>query len=210
MLELWKNNAPVQAQGGIVAKLVVGRFDNIDDVVRVLKTLPDEGFKRDEFGTFYVAPPGQHHLYPIGGDAFADQGARDAGQGAAAGAAMGGATGLAIGAAAAAALPFAPIVGMLAAAGIGAYTGSLIGALSKTRSGDEDKATEEHPVERPGGAHVAIRVDRAGTEQQAIDVLERYGAQDISQGEGDWHERLWQDYDPRVPPERVEEQEDSR
>ena len=188
-----------------MAKLIVGRFENIDNVQRVLRTLPSEGFARDEFGTFYVAPPGQHQLYPIGGDAYSDQGARGAGSGAAAGAALGGATGLAVGALAAAALPFVPIAGVLAAAGIGAYTGSLMGALSKTRRADESEATPEHPVERPGGPRVAVRVDRSGTEAVAIEVLERFGAKDISHAEGEWHARFWPDYDPRVPPERVDE-----
>ena len=190
-----------------MAKLIVGRFDNIDDVKRVLEALPRAGFARDEFGTFYVTPPGQHQLYPIGGDAHSDQGAREAGTGAAAGAAMGGATGLALGALAAAALPFIPIAGVLAAAGIGAYTGSLMGALSQTRKADEVEATPEHPVERPGGPRVAVRVDRAGTEPVAIEVLERFGAQDVSHAEGEWHARLWQDFDPRVPPERVDEKD---
>jgi hypothetical protein len=188
-----------------MAKLVVGRFENINGVERALAVLPRAGFAREEFGTFYVAPPGQHQLYPIGGDAHSDQGARDAGAGAAAGVAMGGATGLAVGALAAAVLPFIPIAGVLATAGIGAYAGSLMGALSKTRDADESEATPEHPVEQPGGPRVAVRVDRPGTESLAIEVLERVGAKEIAHGEGEWHARLWQDYDPRVPPERVDE-----
>ena len=188
-----------------MAKLIVGRFHNIDDVKRVLDALPAAGFARAEFGTFYSAPPGQHQLYPLGGDAHSDQGARDAGAGAATGAAMGGAAGLALGALAAAALPFAPIAAALAAAGIGAYTGSLMGALSGMRKASESEATPEHPVERPGGPRVAVRVDRAGTEPAAIELLERFGAMDISEADGEWHARAWQDYDPRVPPQRVDE-----
>lgn len=181
-----------------MAKLVVGRFDNIDDVQRVLDALPRAGFARAEFGTFYSTPPGQHQLYPIGGDAYSDEGARGAGQGAAAGAAVGGAAGLAVGAVAAAALPFAGIAAALAAAGIGAYTGSLMGALARTRTPDEDAATTEHPVEQPGGPRVAVNVDRPETEPIAIAVLERHGAKEISRAEGVWHERAWLDYDPRV------------
>lgn len=188
-----------------MAKLIVGRFDNIEDVERALKALLSEGFAREDFGTFYVAPPAQHQMYPLGGDAYSDQGARRAGAGAAAGAAMGGATGLAMGALAAAALPFIPIAGVLAAAGIGAYTGSLMGALARTRSAAESEATPEHPVERPGGPRMAIRVDRTGTEDAAVEVLERFGAKDIERGEGQWHARLWQDYDPRVPLTPVDE-----
>jgi hypothetical protein len=181
-----------------MARLVVGRFDNIDDVQRVFEALPRAGFVRAEFGTFYAAPPGQHQLYPIGGDAYSDEGARYAGKGAAAGAAMGGAAGLAVGALAAAALPFAGIAAALAAAGIGAYAGSLMGALSSTRAPDAAAATTEHPVEQPGGPRVAVNVDRPGTERTAIDLLARFGAKDLSRAEGEWHARAWVDYDPRV------------
>lgn len=181
-----------------MAKLLVGRFDNIDDVKRVLDALPRAGFTRAEFGTFYATPPGQHQLYPIGGDAYSDEGARHAGQGATTGAAVGGVAGLALGALAAAALPFAGIAAALAAAGIGAYTGSLMGALSGTRAPDADAATTEHPVELPGGPRVAVNVDRPGTEPVAIDLLERNGAKDLSRAEGEWHARAWVDYDPRV------------
>jgi hypothetical protein len=182
-----------------MAKLIVGRFDTIEEVERALTALSREGFPREDYGTFYVAPPGQHQMHALGGDAHSDQGARGAGAGAATGAAMGGATGLALGALAAAALPFIPIAGVLAAAGIGAYTGSLMGALSKTHPAARSEATPEHPVERPGGPRVAIRVDRPGSEADAVAVLERFGAKDIERGEGQWHARLWQDYDPRVP-----------
>ena len=182
-----------------MAKLIVGRFDTIEEVERALTALSSEGFPRADYGTFYVAPPAQHQMYPLGGDAHSDQCARSAGAGAAAGAAMGGATGLAVGALAAAALPFIPIAGVLAAAGIGAYTGSLMGALAKTHDAARSEATPEHPVERPGGPRVAIRVDRPGSAVDAVAVLERFGAKDIERGEGEWHARLWQDYDPRVP-----------
>jgi len=192
-----------------MAKLIAGRFENVDDLRRALYALRDAGFERHEFGSFYVAPPGQHALYPVGGDAESDRGAKDAGQGAAAGAAVGGVTGLAVGAVAAAAMPIAGIAAALAAAGIGAYVGSLAGALSKTRPADEIEATPEHPVERPGGPMVAVCVDRPGTEAVAVATLERLGAKDVSHAEGKWHERIWEDFDPRVPPDRVDEDESS-
>ena len=192
-----------------MAKLIAGRFENVDDLGRALYALRDAGFGRHEFGSFYVAPPGQHALYPIGGDAESDRGAKDAGQGAAAGAAVGGVTGLAVGAVAAAAIPIAGVAAALAAAGIGAYVGSLAGALSKTRPADEIEATSEHPVERPGGPMVAVCVDRPGTDAVAVATLERFGAKEISHAEGEWHQRIWQDFDPRVPPDRVDKDKSS-
>ena len=187
-----------------MTKLVVGRFDNIDAVKRVLEVLPREGFAASEFGMFYTAPPGQHAILPTGGDADSDQGAKEAGKGAVSGAAIGGTAGLALGAAAAIAFPIAGIAAALAAAGIGAYVGSLHGAMSQTGPADETDATDAHPVEQPGGPRVAISVERPGTEERAIAVLQRFGAEDVGHAEGVWHDRAWQDFDPRVPPEPVD------
>ena len=186
-----------------MTKLIVGRFDNIDGAKAVLGELRMAGFRPREFGLFYVAPPGQHDLYPIGGDAHSDEGARESGGGAATGAAVGGATGLAAGAVLAATIPVAGLAALLAATGIGAYIGSLHGALAKTQRAEEGDATPEHPVEQPGGPRVAVAVERPGTEEQAIGLLQRHGAEDIGRAEGEWHRGIWTDFDPRVPPEPV-------
>jgi hypothetical protein len=190
-----------------MARLVVGRFDNIDDAKRTLGALAGAGFGAQEFGLFYVGPPGHHDLHPAGGDAHSDEGAKEAGTGAATGAAMGGAAGLALGAAVAVALPIAGIAAVLAATGIGAYVGSLHGALATTGQSDEAAATEEHPVEQPGGPRVAVCVERSNTEAAAIEVLERFGAKDIGRAQGEWQAGVWTDFDPRVPADPVEETE---
>jgi hypothetical protein len=155
-----------------MAKLIVGRFDNVDDLKHVLEALRNAGFEKREYGSFYVTPPGQHALHPLGGDAHSDEGAKDAGKGAVAGAAVGGAAGLAVGAVAAAAIPIAGIAAAVAATGIGAYIGSLAGTLSKTDDGDQTEATPEQPVERPGGPRVAVCVERPGARARAIEILE--------------------------------------
>jgi hypothetical protein len=186
-----------------MAKLVVGRFEDVDHTKRLLEALPEAGFGRREYGLFYVAPPGQHALYPIGGDAYSDEGAKHAGETAATGAAVGGVTGLAAGAVAAATLPFGGWIVALAATGVGAYLGSFMGALSGTEQGTPSEATTEQPVEQPGGPRVAICVDRPGTEQAAIALLRRFGAKDIGRAEGEWREGEWKDFDPRVPPAPV-------
>ena len=188
-----------------MAQLVVGRFDDIVQAQRLLEALPREDFAPREYGLFYVGPPGQHAKFPVGGDAYADEGAKAAGKTAASGAAVGGAAGLAVGAVAAAALPVAGAIAALAATGIGAYIGSLYGALAGTESGDPSKATRAHPVEQPGGPRVAICVDRPGTEAHALALLARFGASDIGRAEGEWRQGAWKDFDPRVPPEPVEQ-----
>lgn len=184
--------------------LIVGRFDDIEQVKGLLDALPRAGFGPREFGLFYVAPPGQHALYPIGGDAHADEGAKDAGKTAVTGAAVGGVAGLAAGALAGAALPFGALLVALASSGVGAYIGSFIGALSGTEAGDPAQATPEQPVEQPGGPRVAICSERPGTEDTAIALLRRFGAQDVGRAMGEWRQGEWKDFDPRIPPDPVD------
>jgi hypothetical protein len=186
-----------------MARLVVGRFDDIVQANRLLDALREDGFALGEYGLFYTAPPGQHALHPIGGDAHSDEGAKDAGKTAAAGAAVGGATGMALGVVAAVALPATGVLAAIAATGLGAYIGSLYGALLGARSGDPSRATREQPVEQPGGLRVAICVNRAGAETRALALLACFEAKDIGRAEGAWRRRVWEDFDPRVPPQPV-------
>ena len=180
-----------------MSKIVAGRFDDLSVAEAVLRALPGEGFQRTEFESFFVTPPGQHATFPVGGDAYSDEGARHAGSGAIKGALIGGAAGLGAGAAFFFVVEH-PVV-VLAGIGLGAYVGSLLGALSRTRAGSARRATTKHPVERPAGPMVAIRVDRPGSEPRAIQTLRRYGARDIERTEGEWRAGDWKDFDPRMP-----------
>lgn len=180
-----------------MSKIVAGRFNDLAGAEAVLRALPGAGFQRSEFESFFVTPPGQHAIYPVGGDSHSDEGAKEAGNGAMRGALVGGAIGLVAGMAAY--MAFDQMITILAGIGLGAYVGSLLGALSKTRAGNRRTATMEHPVERPGGPMVAIRVDRPGAEPLAIETLQRYGAHDIERTEGQWENGDWKDFDPRLP-----------
>ena len=180
-----------------MAKIVAGRFDNLTGAEAVLKALPGEGFQRSEFESFFITPPGQHATFPIGGDAYSDEGAKEASGGAFRGVLIGGALGLVAGMVAY--VVFNQLIAILAGIGLGAYVGSLLGALSKTRSGNPLRATVKHPVERSSGPMVAIRVDRPGAETRAVETLQRYGAQEIERTEGNWEAGDWKDFDPRMP-----------
>jgi hypothetical protein len=188
-----------------MSTIIAGRFSDIDRVNAALAALPTEGFAREEYAGYYVAPPGEHGLLPLGGDAHSDEGAREAGSGAAVGAVTGGAAGTVVGGAAGAAAgaPIGGPVGAVVGAGIGAYVGSLVGALRKTRPGRREHADTEEPVERAGGAMIAVCVDRPGAENKAIALLERHDADEIERAHGDWRDGGWQDFDPRVPTETV-------
>jgi hypothetical protein len=180
-----------------VAKIVAARLEQGSDAQAVLNALARAGFKRSEFQSFYVNPEGQHALYPIGGDAHSDEGARRAGRGTFYGATGGGLIGIAAGYGGGLLLdnPSAPLAGMA----VGAYLGALLGTLAMLKSGRRSRATIAHPVERPAGQMVAIRVDHPGTEPRAIETLKRYGARDIERTEGEWRAGEWKDFDPRIP-----------
>lgn len=185
-----------------MARLITGRFDDVHGVERAISALDAAGFRREQFGTFYVAPPGQHDKFPIGGDALHDAGTTKSAPGAAAGAAVGGGAGIALGAVAAAALPVAGLAAVLAGAGLGAYVGSLMGAMSQARDVPPEASTPAHPAEQPGGVRIAVNVDGAD-ESAALRALESAGAKDVARAQGIWEAREWKDYDPRVPPRPV-------
>jgi hypothetical protein len=180
-----------------MSRIVAGRFEDFSHAEEVLRALSGAGFQRSDYQSFFVNPPGQHATFPVGGDSYSDEGARGAGRGALRGALGGGVIGLAAGAGAY--LFFDQAITILAGIGLGAYMGSLVGALSRTRAGSRRRATAEHPVERPAGYMVAVRVDRPGTEQPAIETLQRHGARDIERTEGEWRAGDWKDFDPRQP-----------
>ena len=202
-----------------MSRIVAGRFQESTGAEAVLKALSAQGFNRSEFEMFFVTPPGQHATFPGGGDTFSDEGARKGGSGATIGALIGAGAGLLIGIIGYVIIEYLNVdvlwpglvtrqgedsgVGLglitIALAAVGAYVGSLIGAMSRMRSGSLRRATVEHPVERPSGLMVAINVDRQGSEPRAIETLQRYGARDIERTQGEWKDGDWKDFDPRMP-----------
>lgn len=177
-----------------MSTIVVGHFEHVEQRENALAELARQGFGNEEFGPYYLNPPGQHGLRRFGGDVSSDEGASEAGKGAAAAAAIGGAAGLAIGS-------VAGPVGALAGAGVGAYVGSLAGALRGTHEPHPEDATVEHPVEPPAGPAIAVCVDRSGSEQSAVAVLRHCNASQIERVSGTWADSECQDCDPRQPTE---------
>lgn len=82
---------------------------------------------------------------------------------------------------------------------MGAYVGSLMGAMSRTRHATPEEGTVDHPVEDPGGVRIAVNVDRTDPDR-ARRALELADARDIATAQGTWQAGEWTDYDPRVPP----------
>jgi hypothetical protein len=179
-----------------VSKIIAGRFDKTLDADAAIEALRREGFRPEEIDSFYVAPPGQNAMTPLGGDApQASAGSRFAGVGAIAGALLGGLIGMLIGFLVA--RDYGAVV-VLFGAGVGAYVGSFLGTMRKVRGGQPHEATVEHPVEPKGGRMIAVNVDRAGMDARALKVLREFGARDIGRAHGTWRDG-WKDFDPRAP-----------
>jgi hypothetical protein len=179
-----------------VSKIIAGRFDKTLDADAAIEALRREGFRPEEIDSFYVAPPGQNAMTPVGGDApQASAGSRFAGVGAVAGALLGGLIGMLIGFLVA--RDYGAVV-VLFGAGVGAYVGSFLGAMRKVRGGMPHEASIEHPVEPKGGRMIAVNVDRPGMDARALKVLREFGARDMGRADGTWRDG-WKDFDPRAP-----------
>lgn len=184
-----------------MSTIIAGRFETFDRAETTASRLMAQGVRQDDLTMFYVNPPGQHGTYPIGGDEAVDPAARKAGPGAGRGIVIGAAIGFAIGIclvaaarawfATAAPQPWVLVLVMAFATGLGAYAGSLMGALAKTdaRSG---------PV-RHAGVLLAAHVSADNTSLVANE-LRRNGAQDVERAEGQWRGGRWEDFDPLRPP----------
>ena len=180
-----------------MSKIVAGRFDSTLDADAALAALAREGFTNGDVDSFYVGPPGQHAMTPVGGDApHASAGSRQAGVAAAIGAVIGALVGLAAGWVLQ--LEQNGITWILSA-GLGAYIGSFAGAMSRVRGGRRREATVEHPVEPLGGRMIAVNVDRDGSEARAVAILRQHRARNVGRAEGVWRDGSWRDFDPRAP-----------
>ena len=176
-----------------MSRIVAGRFDRSIDADAALDALKREGFSRQEVDAFYVSPPGQNAMTPLGGDApHSSEGSRTAGKGAAIGAVVGLVGGLIVGS----------LIGahaVLLAGGLGALVGAFAGAMASLRAGRRSRASVEHPVESRGGRMIAICVDRSNTEPVAVNILRSYNAREVGRADGVWRDGSWRDFDPRQP-----------
>ncbi|RZT39570.1 hypothetical protein [Cupriavidus agavae] len=184
-----------------MSTIIAGRFDTFARAETTATRLLAKGVRQDDLTMFYVNPPGQHGTYPIGGDEAVDPGARKAGKGAGRGIMIGAALGAGIGICLAAALrawyeappqPWVLVLVVAFATGLGAYAGSLMGALSLT--GGQRNARVRH-----AGVLLAAHVSNENTTLVANE-LRQNGAKDVERAEGQWRDGQWEDFDPLVPP----------
>jgi len=178
-----------------MASIIAGMFDTIVKADAAANDLRESCCRQEDISTFHNNPPGQHDVFSVGGDEDADPGAKRAHTGAMTGAAIGAGIGLA-------AIAAGPLV-VAAAVGVGAYTGSLGGALS----GTDDAGHRQ--VRRPAGVMVAVNVTEASA-QDVINILRANGATTVEKAEGEWRDGQWADFDPIALPRLLTEETSMR
>lgn len=181
--------------------IVAGRFDTFVDGERAAQALFNKGFVEEDVTMFFVNPRGRHGRLSGGGDHGTDPGAEKVPGGATKGAALGAAAGAAVGLGIISWLGW-PVYVAVIVAGIGAYVGSLIGAVSHTHTkGHDPKAmTPEAPPVRESGVLLAVHVTEANRDG-ASRVLHDAGAHEVERAVGRWARGRWTDFDPLAPPE---------
>jgi hypothetical protein len=183
--------------------IIAGRFQRQDQADDAMAELVLSGFASQQVTSFFVNPGGQHDLYPIGGDEDESRGTHDASSGAASAAAVGGGVGLAVG------IATLPVLGpgaAVAAVGVAAYTGSLVGALRRmgAESGPDDRASRiesqrEDALLRKSGMLVAVCAPTSAQQITAVQILDARQAVDVEQTEGTFSEGQWVDFNALSP-----------
>jgi len=182
----------------MMTQIIAGHFQQQLQVQQAIDQLQNAGFPQDKICAFYLNPPGQHDLFPLGGDRDKSPGAKESGhtmaRGAVTGGVIGGAAGIAGGVVAG---PVAPVVGAL----VGAHIGSLVGSLSGMKEKDEQEQDNENTItQRKAGMMVAVSTEQSDNEHDAVEILRSLGAEQIERADGTISEGNWEDFDPLKAP----------
>jgi len=189
---------PVRARNTIIA----GNFALKQDADVLISRLLAGGTLQEDIHCFALNPPGQHGLFPIGGDQDADKLASGGDSGALKGAAIGAVVGMGAGIAAASLLGPAAIVG---GAAVGAYTGSVAGAMNSMGDKVDPEAGEDGAASpaRQAGVMVAVRAAGPVAEDRTIGEMRASQARTVERTQGEWAGGQWVDFDPLQPPNLV-------
>lgn len=179
-----------------MSQILAARFPTFAAAETTKGHLLDNGFVEEDIVSFYVNPSGQHARFPVGGDEYADPQARPAGIGATGGVAMGAVAGVIVAGALSLAL-FHSVLLLAVAIAVGAYVGSLAGAMFATRGGGKPATTipPHAPHERESGVLLAVHVT-AALKPSAVAVLRDAHGTDIEEASGLWQDGHWADFDP--------------
>ena len=186
-----------------MSTIITARFQQQSEALSAAAALAVEGFVSNQTASFYVGSPGQHALYPIGGDEMESPGMEAATSAGAVAATVGGSVGLITGLAT---LPVLGPAAVVAGAGMGAWIGSLYGALDgikddhadpKTAAASDATTVIEPP--RKSGMLVAVVAETDALKALASDVLRASNGMDVGQAQGRVVSGEWVDFDPLAP-----------
>ena len=172
-------------------QIIAGRFETkskADAAAAAIVRYVD----RNDICIFHNNPPGQHGTMMARPDDADDVEPEATGESAAATALAAGLTAGAIG------MIGGPVTA-LAAAGVAAYTGSLVGGMS----GMHTEEARLLPQLRPAGVILAVRIARPNSEKFVVDDLRLAGAADIEHAEGEWRDGDWVDFNPMLEPRLI-------
>ncbi|GAA4327969.1 membrane protein [Pigmentiphaga soli] len=178
--------------------IVAARFDSFPEAEAAARRLFGQGIAEEDVSIFFVNPAGQHDRYPLGGDTRADPGARHAHFGALAGAGLVGMAGAAVGGLVWIYGDVSPLM-LAIAIMVGAYIGSLAGALVATRSAARRAVAGHSTGVRRAGVLTAVHVT-PDNEAQVARTLKACGGLDVEKAAGRWRDGNWVDFDPVAPP----------
>jgi hypothetical protein len=86
--------------------------------------------------------------------------------------------------------------------GIGAYIGSLIGALGQMEQLERDNTSVENLAE-PSGPLIAVNAVDEKVEQDIIGILMRCSPLQVDRANGNWEHGEWADFNPHEPVETL-------
>jgi hypothetical protein len=92
------------------------------------------------------------------------------------------------------------IVAAAAGAGVGAYTGSLAGALNNMGKDRQENTSGKPQESRPAGVLVAVRVEGKTAELSAEEAFRETGASAVEIASGTWRDGTWADFNPQSAP----------
>jgi len=178
--------------------IVAARFDTFSVAQEAARALFADGFDEEEVAMLFVNPAGQHDRSDRPEDLASQSEIRDTRRGAGVGGALFGAVGAAIGGIACVALRL-PIWLVVLAAAVGAYIGTLAGALFMSQNARDPRMRGRPTAVRHSGVLVAVHVSGEREAQAAI-VLREHGGKDVERAMGRWQNGEWVDFDPTRAP----------
>jgi hypothetical protein len=92
---------------------------------------------------------------------------------------------------------FQSLLVLIVATAVGAYVGSLVGAMLMTRGGGhtQESVPAARPHERESGVLLAVHVN-PDERLQAVEILREAHGEDIEEASGRWQRGQWADFDP--------------